>query len=62
MKTVTVSQLKAGDDLGNCTILSSPVFLGDYCGSKNRMAVKVRFLDGNESIRVWGKFTTVKIK
>ena len=61
-KTVRVSELKAGDDLGNCVILANPVFIGNYCGSKNKMAINVRFLNGQESTRIWGKATTVKIK
>ena len=61
-KTVRVSELKAGDELSNCVVLASPVFIGDYCGSKNRMAINVRFANGQESTRIWGKTTTVKIK
>ena len=60
-KTVRVSDLKAGDNLGNCLILASPSFIGDYCGQKNRVAVQVRFANGQESTRIWGKNTTVKI-
>jgi hypothetical protein len=62
MKTVRVSELKAGDGLSNCVVLASPAFIGDYCGSKDRMAINVRFVSGQESTRIWGKATTVKIK
>ncbi len=61
MKTVKVSQLKAGDDLGNCIILSAPIYIGNYCGSKDRVQIHVRFKSGEESHRLWGKNTTVKI-
>lgn len=61
MKTKKVSELKAGDNLGNCVILAPPQYVGNYCGSKNRAYVKVRFSNGEESTRVWGWSTTVKV-
>lgn len=62
MKTIKVSQLKAGDDLGSCVIVSAPVYVGNYCGSKDRAQVTVRYGSGQESTRIWGWNTTVKIK
>jgi hypothetical protein len=56
---VQVKDLRAGDDLGNCTIVSDPSYLGNYCGQKDRMSVNVRYTNGKESARVWGKHTTV---
>lgn len=61
MKTVRVKDLKSGDELGGCTIIESPVLVGDYGGSKNQMRLKVRYSNGKESTRYWGQNTTVKI-
>lgn len=58
--TVKVKDLVAGDDLGNCVILSSSYY-GDYCGSKNRQSVKVKYRNGSESSRLWGRDTTVTV-
>lgn len=60
MKT-QVKNLKPGDDLGNCTILSVN-YLGTYLGQKDRAYVSVRFADGKESTRIWGWKTTVTVK
>lgn len=62
MKEVHVKDLKAGDDLGGTTIISAPVYIGNYLGQKNRMQVTVRYSNGKESTRIWGASTTVKIK
>lgn len=59
--TKKVKDLKAGDELGGCTVIKTPVLVGDYCGSKNQMSLKVRYSNGKESVRHWGKETTVKI-
>lgn len=61
LKTVKVKDLKKGDELGGCTIIETPVLIGDYCGSKNQMRLKVKYSNGKESVRHWGKETTVKI-
>ncbi len=60
-KTVKVKDLKAGDQLGNSEIISNPVFVGDYLGSKNQMRLKVRYANGKEVTRYWGQNTTLKI-
>lgn len=60
-RNVRVADLKAGDTLGRCTIVSAPVWIGNYMGSKNRMSVKVRYADGKEDTRIWGRDTTVKV-
>lgn len=57
-----VKDLHKGDDLGNCLILGDPIMIGEYYGQKNRMSIAVRFPDGKESIRIWGKYTTVSVK
>lgn len=61
MKT-QVKYLKPGDDLGNCVILASPQYIRNYCGQKDRAAVKVRFANGEESTRIWGWNTSVTKK
>jgi hypothetical protein len=60
-RTVKVKDLKAGNALGGCTVIESPVLVGDFGGSKNQMRLKVRYSNGKESVRHWGKETTVKI-
>jgi hypothetical protein len=62
MITKQVKDLQVGDDLGNCIVLSRPQFISNYCGSKNRASINVRFADGKESTRIWGWATTVKVK
>lgn len=61
IKTVQVKDLKAGDNLGNCLILADPIHIGDYCGQKNRVSIRVRFKNGTESTRIWGAATTIKM-
>lgn len=58
---VQVKDLRAGDDLGTCTIIESPSYYGNYCGQKDRYSVKVKYLNGEESSRLWGKSTTVTV-
>lgn len=64
-----VKDLKSGDDLGNCVIVSDPVNIGTYLGQKDRMKVVVRFTghtadkgSSGESTRIWGRYTTVSVK
>jgi hypothetical protein len=57
-----VKDLKAGDDLGGTVLISDPINIGDYCGQKNRMQVNVRYSNGKESTRIWGRYTTVSVK
>jgi hypothetical protein len=59
--TVKVKDLKVGDELGNCTIVDGPVYIGNYCGQKDRANVQVRYSNGKESWRIWGNQTTVKV-
>jgi hypothetical protein len=61
MKTTKVKDLREGDNLGNCLILAAPNFIGEYCGQRDRVVVRVRFKNGEESSRVWGKNTTVTV-
>lgn len=58
---VQVQNLKEGDDLGTCVIAGTPIYMGNYCGQRDRMQVKVRYGSGVESNRVWGKSTTVTV-
>lgn len=58
---VQVKNLRAGDDLGSCKILNDPRFIGDFLGSRNRMAVDVEFPGGFRGTRIWGKYTTVTV-
>lgn len=55
-----VKDLQAGDKLCNCTILNT-YYLGNYGGQKDRMQVSVRYSNGKESSRIWGKYTTVSV-
>lgn len=55
-----VKDLQAGDNLGNCTILATS-YIGNYGGQKDRMQVSVRYSNGKESSRIWGKYTTVSV-
>lgn len=61
MRQVKVKDLKAGNELGGCIVIESPVLVGDFGGSKNQMRLKVRYSNGKESVRHWGQNTTVKI-
>lgn len=57
-----VKDLKAGDDLGNCVIVSNPRPLDNWCGQKNRMALEVKYGDKDPVTAVWGRYTTVSVK
>lgn len=61
-KTVKVKDLKKGDDLGGTVLTADPLYIGNYCGSKDRAQVSVRYANGKETTRIWGWQTTVKIK
>lgn len=62
MKTkVQVKDLKKGDMLGTCKIIQNPVYLGTWCGQKDRMLVGVQYGDQPAKIATWGKFTTVTV-
>lgn len=56
-----VKDLQVGDNLGSCTIIANPVNIGDYMGQKNRVQINVRYSNGKESTRIWGKYTTVTV-
>ncbi len=60
--TKKVADLQVGDNLGNCVILERPAPIAFRGPLKDKMAVKVRFLDGTESLRSWGKHTTVTLQ
>jgi len=58
-----VKDLKAGDELSNCILLADPINADGYnLGQKDRMLVMVKFKDGKESTRIWGRYTTVSVK
>jgi len=57
---IQVKDLQPGDDLGTCVILSCSYY-GNLGGSKDRYSVKVKYKNGLESVRLWGKTTTVTI-
>jgi len=62
MTKKAVHQLRAGDDLGGTVLISDPIFIGNYLGQKDRMQVSVRYASGKESVRIWGRNTTVNVK
>jgi hypothetical protein len=58
---VQVKDLRAGDDLRGTIVKNDPVFVGNYCGQKDRMLIDVTYSSGMTSTRVWGKNTTVTV-
>lgn len=60
-RRVEVKNLKSGDNLGTCVVISSE-YAGTYHGKGNQQRVRVRWrISGQESLQYWNRKTLVSI-